>query len=157
MHICQSEAFLWVACVLYQLVMKATCYLQVCYVKCRLAKWWHERTLCCQLCSIMNVSYAHQAFIYWIKNTEENCNILKYYYNLKECFSILIYLNYNLFLWCKAEFSASFLMSSVHDPSEIILICWFIINIGNRCPAYFYLLLYKYFWNLDTFWGFIDK
>ncbi len=30
----------------------------------------------------------------------------------------------NLFLWCKAEFSASLLQSSVsHDPSEIILIC----------------------------------
>ncbi len=32
----------------------------------------------------------------------------------------------NLFLWCKAEFSASLLQSSVsHDPPEIILICWF--------------------------------
>ncbi len=32
----------------------------------------------------------------------------------------------NLFLGCKAEFSASLLQSSVsHDPSEIILICWF--------------------------------
>ncbi len=40
-------------------------------------------------------------------------------------------------MWCKAEFSASLLQSSVHDPSEIILICWFIINIGNRCAAYF--------------------
>ncbi len=30
------------------------------------------------------------------------------------------------FLWCKAEFSASLLESSVsHNPSEIILICWF--------------------------------
>ncbi len=29
-------------------------------------------------------------------------------------------------LWCKAEFSASLLQSSVsHDPSEIILICLF--------------------------------
>ncbi len=32
----------------------------------------------------------------------------------------------NLFLWCKAEFSASFLQSSEsHDPSEINLIYWF--------------------------------
>ncbi len=32
----------------------------------------------------------------------------------------------NLFLWCKAEFSALLLQSSVsHDPSEIILICRF--------------------------------
>ncbi len=44
----------------------------------------------------------------------------------------------------KAEFSASFLQSSVsHDPSEIILICWFaaqetfliIINVENSCAA----------------------
>jgi len=39
----------------------------------------------------------------------------------------------------KAEFSASLLQSSLHDPSEIILICWFaaqetiliIINVEN--------------------------
>ncbi len=32
----------------------------------------------------------------------------------------------NLFLWCKAECSVSLLQSSVsHDPSEIILTCWF--------------------------------
>ncbi len=32
----------------------------------------------------------------------------------------------NSFLWCKAEFSASLLQSSVsHDPSEIILMCLF--------------------------------
>ncbi len=43
----------------------------------------------------------------------------------------------------KAEFSASFLQSSVsHDPSEIILICWLaaqetflIINVENSCSA----------------------
>ncbi len=40
-------------------------------------------------------------------------SILKYYYNLKELFSIVMY-------------SASLLQSSVsHDPSEIIIICWF--------------------------------
>ncbi len=45
-------------------------------------------------------------------------NIVKYYYNLKELFSMWIY--------CKMEFSASLLQSSVsHDPSEIILIFWF--------------------------------
>ncbi len=46
--------------------------------------------------------------------------------------------------WCKAEFSASLLQSSVsHDPSEIILICWYavqetfliIINIENSYAA----------------------
>ncbi len=44
----------------------------------------------------------------------------------------------------KAEFSASLLQSSVsHDPSDMILICWFaaqeifllIINFGNSCAA----------------------
>ncbi len=47
-------------------------------------------------------------------------------------------------MWCAAEFSASLLQSSVsHDPSEIILICWFaaqdtlmiIINVENSCAA----------------------
>jgi len=28
-------------------------------------------------------SYAHQACVSLIKNTEKNCNIVKYYYNLK--------------------------------------------------------------------------
>ncbi len=28
--------------------------------------------------------------------------------------------------------------SSFHDSSEIILICWFIINAGNSCPAHYY-------------------
>ncbi len=36
----------------------------------------------------------------------------------------------------KAELSASLLQSSVsHDPSEIIPIHGFIINVGNRCAA----------------------
>ncbi len=122
--------------------MKPKCHLQGYYVKCRLAKWWHERTLCYQLCSIMKVSYAHQACIYWIKIQKKNCNIVKYYYNLKECLSILIYLK-NII--CKANaklnLSSSLLQSSVHDPSsEIILICWFIINIRNSCAAYFIFL-----------------
>ncbi len=47
----------------------------------------------------------------------------------------------------KAEFSASLLQSSVsHDPSEIILICWFaaqetfliIINVENGCAASYF-------------------
>ncbi len=48
----------------------------------------------------------------------------------------------NVFIWCKAEFSASLLQFSVsHDPSEIILICRFsvqetrliTINVVNSC------------------------
>ncbi len=51
-----------------------------------------------------------------------------------------------------AEFSASLIHFIVHDPSEIILIYWFIINFGNHCAAYYY-----YFGTPDTFLGFIDK
>ncbi len=44
-------------------------------------------------------------------------NISKYYCNL---FSIVKYLKMYLFLWCKTDFSALLLQSSVsHDPSEI--------------------------------------
>ncbi len=54
----------------------------------------------------------------------------------------------NLFLWEKL-FSASLLQSSVsHDPSEIILICWFaaqqtfliIVNVESSC-AYIYTFI----------------
>ncbi len=49
----------------------------------------------------------------------------------------------------KADFSASFLQSSVsHDPSEIILMCWFaaqdtfliIMNVGNWCAASYFFV-----------------
>ncbi len=54
------------------IVNEAQCHLQAYYVKCRLTKWWHERILLCyQLRSIMKVSYAHQACIYLVKNTEK--------------------------------------------------------------------------------------
>ncbi len=49
-------------------------------------------------------------------------------------------------MWCKAEFSASLLQSSVSDdPSEIILICWFaaqvtFIIIENSCAAQYILV-----------------
>ncbi len=51
---------------------------------------------------------------------------------------------YYLYLWCKAEFSASLLQSWVsRDPSEIILTRWFaaqetfliIINVENSFTA----------------------
>jgi len=46
--------------------------------------------------------------------------------NNKKCFRFDYILKLNWFLWCKAELSASLLLSSVsHDPSEIILIWWF--------------------------------
>ncbi len=44
----------------------------------------------------------------------------------------------------KAEFSASLLQSSVsHDPSEIILECWFIINVRNISAAYLFIFEQK--------------
>ncbi len=57
----------------------------------------------------VKVASAHQGYIYLIEK--------------KKCLHVV---KCNLFLWCKAEFSASLLQSSVsHDPSEIILIYWF--------------------------------
>ncbi len=61
---------------------------------------------------------------------------------------IYIYSEIQLIALIKAVFSASLLQSSVsHDPSEIILICWFaaqetfliILNVENCCAtSYFY-------------------
>ncbi len=50
--------------------------------------------------------------------------------------SILIYVKIKCIPVIKAEFSASLLQCSVsHDPSEILLICCFIIIFANRCAA----------------------
>ncbi len=69
------------------------------------------------------VYYAHQGCIYLIKNTVKLWNRITVSNN---CFLFWYMLKCNLFLWCKSEFSASFLEYSVsHGPSEIILICWF--------------------------------
>ncbi len=66
-------------------------------------------------------------FFFWNKSVKsikiyKISNIVKYDYN-----KIILYcniLNYNLFLMVKLNFPQ--LYSSVtHDPSEIILICWF--------------------------------
>ncbi len=65
------------------------------------------------------------------KNKLKNSNIVKYYYNLKQLFSILFS---NLFLWCRAEFSASLLQSSMsHDPQKSSL-----INVENSCAASYF-------------------
>ncbi len=100
------------------------------------------------------VSYAHQGCIYLIRNTDKNWIFLKYYCNLHHSFLFEYTLKYNL--WGKAEFSASILKSSVsHDPSEIILICWFIINVGKICAALKCLGPVKLF--LGFFLGFRKK
>ncbi len=105
------------------------------------------------------ISSAQQGCIYLINNIVKNCNIVKYY-SLKELFSIYI-VKYNWFLWCKAEFSASLLQSTVsHDPSEIILICWFaaqgtfliIINGENNCAASYFVQTVIHF-----YLGFFDQ
>ncbi len=68
-----------------------------------------------------------QGCIYLIKITEKKSYFVKYYWNCKiTIFSILIYFKYNYFCAAKS-----------HDPSEIILICWFIIDAGNRWAASF--------------------
>ncbi len=66
------------------------------------------------------------------------------------CFLLEYILKCYLFLWCKAEFSAS---SVLHDPSEIILICWFdaqetfliIINAEKVCCLIFLWILWYVF------------
>ncbi len=44
-------------------------------------------------------------------------------------------------MWCKAEFSASLLQAIVRDPSEVILKCWFIINIENHCAFLLFIII----------------
>ncbi len=89
-----------------------------------------------------------EAAFTWLKNNSKNGRNVNYYYNLKQVFFLFEYmLKCNLFLWCAAEFSASLLQSSVsHDPSEIILICWFAaqetffkINVEHSCAASYFL------------------
>ncbi len=56
----------------------------------------------------------------------------------------------NLFLWCKAEFSASLLQYSVsHDPSQIILICWFAAQDKFILLA---MLKTAFIWNRNLLW-----
>ncbi len=65
---------------------------------------------------------------------------------LKNRFLFECILKCNLFLWCKAEFSASSLQSSVlRDSAEIIPTCRFaaqetfliFINVENSCAVFF--------------------
>ncbi len=78
----------------------------------------------------------------------KNSNNVKYYYNLKQLFSILINVQMEFIpVMAKLNFQQPLLQSSLPcDPSEIILICWFraqetfiiIINVENL----------KYSWKL---------
>ncbi len=70
---------------------------------------------------------------------------MKYYYNLKQLFSVLIYFKMQ-FIPVMAIFSSHNSLVS-HDPSEIILICCFaaqetfliINNVENSCAASYFL------------------
>ncbi len=93
------------------------------------------------LASICN---AHQSCFYvtslYDVTDHMSRHLMELYFSKKNSFLFEYHLKFNLFLWCKAEFSASLLQSSVsHDPSEISLICWFaaqetflIINSGEN-------------------------
>ncbi len=81
---------------------------------------------------------------------------------------MFIYFNIpkNIIDFCDAvlnfQHNSSSLHSSVHDPSEIILKCWFIINIVNSCAAYLYLFiinihLFIYLEPVILFWGSLIK
>ncbi len=86
---------------------------------------------------LFNQKYRKKTVILWNPIEISNIGFL-FYYTLK----------YNLFLWCSAEFSASLLMSSVsHDPSEIILICWFIMSVETVVLFHIVLIVFLTFIN----------
>ncbi len=92
---------------------------------------------------LKEVSSAQQGLVFFIKNTAKTVILWNIFFTIyQNCFLFDYILKCNLFLWCKAEFSASLLQASVsHDPSEIIQIFWFaaqetfsssiIINVEN--------------------------
>ncbi len=88
------------------------------------------------------VSYAWWGCIKNCSKTVKLWNIITIW---NYCFLLEYIVKCNLFLWCKAEFSASLLQSSVsHDPSEISLICWIaerfliIIHVENSYAAIYF-------------------
>ncbi len=82
---------------------------------------------------------------------------MKYFFNLKECFSILIYLKiwfiYVMQSWIFSIINPVFIAWSFRNNSNICNLSkiWFIIKIGNRCAAYF--IFFIYFWNPILLWG----
>ncbi len=88
------------------------------------------------------VSYAWWGCIKNCSKTVKLWNIITIW---NYCFLLEYIVKCNLFLWCKAEFSASLLQYSVsHDPSEISLICWIaerfliIIHVENSYAAIYF-------------------
>ncbi len=89
------------------------------------------------------ISYAHQGCIYLIKNTEKTLILWNLIANSNNGFLFQYTLKYNLFL--TQNFHQHLLQSSVsHDPSEIILICWFIFSVKT-------VVLLNIFMNLSYF------
>ncbi len=94
---------------------------------------WGEKSVC--VC--VNIKVIYTEFIWW--KYSKNSKIVKYY-NLKQLFSIVINLKYNLFLWSKLNFQ-HYSSSVSHDPSENILIYWFaaqeifLFNVENSCAT----------------------
>ncbi len=87
---------------------------------------------------LKEVSSAQQGCIYLIKNTVKTVILLNILTISKNCFLFEYIVKCNLFLWWKAEFSASLLQSSVsHDPSEIILICGFATQKKKKKSHYY--------------------
>ncbi len=69
--------------------------------------------------------FGHQLNLFYANSNTVKTVIL---WNIFEVFLFEYILKCNLFLWCKAEFSASLLQPSAsHDPSEIILLPIFLV------------------------------
>ncbi len=73
--------------------------------------------------------------------------IVKFLYNLKEIVSILIYFKISFISVIKAEFSASLLQSSVHDPRYILIYYQYWKQL---CCLFFYYR-FLYYWNMWYF------
>ncbi len=72
------------------------------------------------------MSYADQGCIYLIKNIVKTVILWHIIKISNNNFQFQCILKCDLFLCCKAEFSVVITPASVsHDPSEIILVCWF--------------------------------
>ncbi len=103
--------------------MKPKCHLQAYYVKCRLAKWWRERIL--YYITIFDNYAALWKCLMLIKpaficsKIQKNCNIVKYYYNLKEYLSILIYFKISFISVIKARFTPVLSAWSLRNHSRV--------------------------------------
>ncbi len=113
-----------------------------------LGQEWHHVTHFC-IYTTTQKFFCSSRLHYLIKNIYRKTVIL---WNIitvwNNSFSAWIYLTCNLLLWCKAEFSALFLQSSVsHDPSEINLICWFtdskLLKVNVCVCIYIYIIVFS--------------